>query len=352
TIVCHTRSPREDRLILGLSDASLVMYDDYRKATVLIRASVPPTSIAWHPGGTLLLVASSRGDIQLFDKALSSLGIQLVSEEPSAEKYLRLGKYIRTSTALKDINWCPFSPHSCEFVTSSMDALFIAFSRGPIGLMQFHLGVRSQDRFSCVDLVKEYIKHKQIDEAVSLLSSINWDVEGQACYSCLSAIMNHLLRIPLNAEREDQIQTALATFYAPKPPISEDTILEYRDAVSQLARRFFHHLLRYVRFDKAFLLAVDIGARDLFMDIHYMAADKGEIALAEVAKRKAHEIEFDGLDSIDSFEDDSYVNHPAHNGSRTGHMDGAVVDQVDDVFIFATIVLSVGLLERNLKWLN
>lgn len=26
-----------------------------------------------------------------------------------------------------------------------------------------------------------------------------------------------------------------------------------------------------------------------------MAADKGEVALAEVAKRKAHQIEFDGL---------------------------------------------------------
>ncbi|BFZ08000.1 hypothetical protein BsWGS_11039 [Bradybaena similaris] len=328
TIVCHSRSPGEDRLILGLSDASLVMYDDNRKVTVLIRASVPPARIVWHPGGALLVVASSRGDIQLFDKALSPLGIQLVSEETSTEKYLRLGKYIRMPVTLKDISWCPFSPHSCEFVTSSQDALFIAFSRGPIGLLQFHLGVRSQGRFSCVEIVREYIKHKQIDEAVSLLSSMNWDVEGQMCYSGLSAVMNYLLRIPLNAEREDQIQTALATFYAPKPPISEATILEYRDAVSQLARRFFHHLLRYVRFDKAFLLAVDIGARDLFMDIHYMAADKGEAALAEVAKRKAHQIEFDGLDSLDNFDDNPYLSHPSHNGSYTDHTDGAVLDQL------------------------
>lgn len=62
-----------------------------------------------------------------------------------------------------------------------------------------------------------------------------------------------------------QLQATLATFYAPKPPISEVTIVEYRDPISRLARRFFHHLLRYARFDKAFLLAVDIGARDLFM---------------------------------------------------------------------------------------
>ena len=62
-----------------------------------------------------------------------------------------------------------------------------------------------------------------------------------------------------------QLEAALGTFYAPVKPLSEVTVLEYRDPISRLARRFFHHLLRFTRFDKAFLLAVDIGARDLFM---------------------------------------------------------------------------------------
>ncbi len=62
-----------------------------------------------------------------------------------------------------------------------------------------------------------------------------------------------------------QLEAALGTFYAPVKPLTEVTVLEYRDPISRLARRFFHHLLRYTRFDKAFLLAVDIGARDLFM---------------------------------------------------------------------------------------
>lgn len=110
-----------------------------------------------------------------------------------------------------------------------------------------------------------------------------------------------------------QLETTLGTFYAPKYPLSEVVILDFRDPISRLARRFFHHLLRYIqksyppcripeffiyrhyetwskffgyrymdflfqfiytlifssfrysRFDKAFLLAVDIGARDLFM---------------------------------------------------------------------------------------
>uniref|UniRef100_A0A673KNV1 Uncharacterized protein n=1 Tax=Sinocyclocheilus rhinocerous TaxID=307959 RepID=A0A673KNV1_9TELE len=63
-----------------------------------------------------------------------------------------------------------------------------------------------------------------------------------------------------------QLEAALGMFYAPCRPLSNTVILEYRDPISRYARRFFHHLLRYtLRFEKAFLLAVDIGARDLFM---------------------------------------------------------------------------------------
>ena len=41
-----------------------------------------------------------------------------------------------------------------------------------------------------------------------------------------------------------QLETALGTFYAPKRPLSDQTIQDYRDPISRLARRFFHHLLR------------------------------------------------------------------------------------------------------------
>lgn len=54
-------------------------------------------------------------------------------------------------------------------------------------------------------------------------------------------------------------------------------------------------MLRYQRFEKAFLLAVDIGARDLFMDIHYLALDMGELALAEVARRRADDIDVESV---------------------------------------------------------
>ncbi|KAK3799185.1 hypothetical protein RRG08_054314 [Elysia crispata] len=327
TIVCQARSPHEDKLILGLSDCSLVMYDDHRKVTLFTRAAIPPANIAWHPNRTLLLVASARADIQIFDSALSPLRIQLVSEEPACEKFLRVSRFFRTSITLREAEWCPYPPHNTDFMTTHMDALFLTFSRGPVALMQFHLGVRSQERFSCLELVREYIKHKQMDEAVSLLSSLNWDHEGPTCYACLAAIVNSLLRMPLNADREAQLEAALAAFYAPKPAILEATVLEFRDPIGQLARRFFHHLLRYVRFDKAFLLAVDIGARDLFMDIHYMAADKGETALAEVARRKAEQIESDNPESLEVFDDDSYFLNSGGSSSMNVRQQGQEAEE-------------------------
>ncbi|ELU00027.1 hypothetical protein CAPTEDRAFT_109989, partial [Capitella teleta] len=49
----------------------------------------------------------------------------------------------------------------------------------------------------------------------------------------------------------------------------------------------------FTRFEKAYLLAVDIGSRDLFMDLHHVARDKGEQALAEVSLRKANQLNVD-----------------------------------------------------------
>merc|ERR1712002_1081554 len=92
---------------------------------------------------------------------------------------------------------------------------------------------------------------------------------------------------------------------------------------AHIARKFFHHLLRSMKFEKAFLLAVDIGARDLFMDIHYVAIDKGEYSLAEVSKRKADQIETD-LNASDSFSDAEVSDE--HNSSFVDYEDEAFED--------------------------
>ncbi|XP_061172893.1 WD repeat-containing and planar cell polarity effector protein fritz homolog [Saccostrea echinata] len=311
-VICQCRNPSEDKLILGCADGSLVLYDEIRKATLMIRASVIPVSVAWHPQGTLFFVASARGDVQVFDLALTPLRIQLVSEDQVTQRVLQLHKFFKFPVSLKEIKWCHHDPDSVEWNGDYTDALFMHFEKGPPCLLQLHLGVVSRERFSGLELIKEYLKNWQVDEAVTLLTSMNWDTDSTTAYSSLSAIVNLLLRLPLNAERESQLETTLGAFYAPKFPLSEVVILDFRDPISRLARRFFHHLLRYSRFDKAFLLAVDIDARDLFMDIHYMALDKGETALAEVAKRKAEQVETESIDSFDGF-DDGLLQNGYHN---------------------------------------
>lgn len=104
---------------------------------------------------------------------------------------------------------------------------------------------------------------------------------------------DHLLRKALDERTEGQLEAALGMFYSPSRSLTDTVILEYRDPLSRYARRFFHHLLRHQRFEKAFLLALDIGARDLFMDLHYVARDSGEEVLASVAKKKAQELDME-----------------------------------------------------------
>ncbi|KAL4238300.1 hypothetical protein ACF0H5_003012 [Mactra antiquata] len=298
-VTCESRNPGEDKILLGCADGSLVIYDENKKITQMTRAGLIPHVIEWHPTGTIFYTGSNRGEIQIFDMALSPIKIQLLAEEPNPHRILPTSKFFKAPPLLKEIQWCPFDPQSADWSGDYNDVLSIIYDRGPIGVIMMSLGVVSRERLSCVELVKEYIRAKQMDEAVALLCSMNWDIDGANCYICLTCIVTHLLKMPLNTDREVQLETALGTFYAPKRSLSEITILDYRDPISRLARRFFHHLLRYARFDKAYLLAVDIGARDLFMDIHYMALDKGETALAEVSRRKAEQVDSDSLECYD-----------------------------------------------------
>ena len=90
-------------------------------------------------------------------------------------------------------------------------------------------------------------------------------------YSALTTIIDSLIVQPLNYNRETQLEGALAAFYAPTRTLSDLVVIEYRDHVLRYARRFFHHLLGHRRLQKAFLLANDIGAHDLFLDVHHMA---------------------------------------------------------------------------------
>nr|XP_023474775.1 WD repeat-containing and planar cell polarity effector protein fritz homolog isoform X2 [Equus caballus] len=292
------RNVTEDKLILGCEDSSLILYETHRRVTLLAQAELLPSLICCHPTGSILLVGSNQGELQIFDMALSPINIQLLAEDRSPRETLQFNKFFDVSSGLVQMQW--IAPQVVSQKPDSgdiYDLLFLRFDRGPLGVLLFKLGIFTRGQLGLVDIIFQYIHCDEICEAINILSSMNWDTLGHQCFISMSAIVNHLLRQKLTPEREAQLEASLGTFYAPTRPLLDSTVLEYRDQISKYARRFFHHLLRYQRFEKAFLLAVDIGARDLFMDIHYLALDKGELALAEVARKKASDIDAESITS-------------------------------------------------------
>ncbi|KAM6221737.1 WD repeat-containing and planar cell polarity effector protein fritz homolog [Rhynchocyon petersi] len=288
----------EDKLILGCEDSSVILYETHRKVTLLVQAELFPSLISCHPGGAILIVGSNQGELQIFDMVLSPINIQLLAEDRSPRATLQFKKCFDVPSSLVEMQWIAPQAFSQKPERGHIfDLLFLRFDRGPLGVLLFKFGIFTGGQLSLVDIIFQYIHCDEIHEAVNILSSMNWDTQGQQCFISMTAIVNHLLRQKLTPEREAQLEASLGTFYAPTRPLLDTTILEYRDQISKYARRFFHHLLRYQRFEKAFLLAVDIGARDLFMDIHYLALDKGELALAEVARKRASDIDAESITS-------------------------------------------------------
>ncbi|XP_075800562.1 WD repeat-containing and planar cell polarity effector protein fritz homolog isoform X1 [Microtus pennsylvanicus] len=286
------RNPTEDKLVVGCEDSSLILYEAHRGATLLAQAELLPSLVSCHPSGAILLVGSSQGELQIFDIALAPINIQLLAEDRLPRETLQFNKFFDVSSSLVQMQWIapPLVSQKPER-GEICDLLFLRFNRGPVGVLLFKLGILTRGQLGLVDLILQYLHCDEVNEAINILSSMSWDSLGQQCFISMSAIVNHLLRQRLTPEREAQLEASLGTFYAPTRPLLDTTVLEYRDPISKYARRFFHHLLRYRRFEKAFLLAVDIGARDLFMDIHHLALDMGELALAEVARRRACDID-------------------------------------------------------------
>ncbi|KFU86478.1 WD repeat-containing and planar cell polarity effector protein fritz, partial [Chaetura pelagica] len=290
------RDTTEDKLVLGCEDSSIILYEAYNQVTLLAQAELLPALITYHPSGAMFMVGSSQGELQLFDTALSPIKIQLLAQDYSPEATLQFSKHFYVSSSLIQIQWdAPQVASASTDGTDIHDRLLVRFDRGPLGVLNFKLGVNTRGQLGLVEIIHQYIRYDEIHEAINILNTMNWNTMGHQCYICLSAIVNHLLKQKLTPDREAQLEASLGTFYAPTRPLLDTTVLEYRDPISRYARRFFHHLLRYQRFEKAFLLAVDIGARDLFMDIHYLALDKGELTLAEVAKKKANDIDAESI---------------------------------------------------------
>ncbi|XP_071335947.1 WD repeat-containing and planar cell polarity effector protein fritz homolog isoform X2 [Trachinotus anak] len=328
-----SRHPSETMLLLGLGDSSLVLYDQRRGASLLVSCPVPPNLLAWHPAGAAVMVGGGQGELMCFDVGLAPMNMALVAEEVASAATLRLDQHLRGCGGLEGLQW----GSGLEGGPEGTDMLMLAFHGGPLAALRFRLGALTGGQMGPGELLQQRLLCGQVREALGILEAMDWSIMGDECYRGLCSVTNHLLRLELNAEREAQLEAALGVFYAPPAPFSDSVILEYREPISKYARRFFHHLLRHQRFEKAFLLAVDLEDRDLFMDLHYVASDKGEVVLADVAKRKANEIEAQavagnddpgrGTNGVCGSSLADRQNHsatgPSYSGAPTTHVSGA-----------------------------
>ncbi|XP_076625575.1 WD repeat-containing and planar cell polarity effector protein fritz isoform X2 [Colletes latitarsis] len=285
---CVKFSPNQELLLLCCIDGSVIIYDQIRATTTSVKAGFIPTLASWHSDGIIFMIGNDKGQFQHFDISLSCIKSQTLSEEVTPANILDLSSYFRTQPALMRMEWNKKNDLNCyiDLHNHGNSLLLLTFQRGPIGVIK----VLEGDSLSGDVLVKRYLSLCQVEQATSLLLSMNWDTHPRACMHALNQIVNYLFKLPLTPERENFIQNALGSFHVPIKPISQTIEEEYGDEIRDLTRRFFHHLLRYQMFEKAFRLAIDLNDHDLFMDIHFYALVVNDVAMATAAKENAERI--------------------------------------------------------------
>ncbi|XP_015586643.1 WD repeat-containing and planar cell polarity effector protein fritz isoform X2 [Cephus cinctus] len=285
---CVKFSPNHDMLLLCCIDGSITLHDQVRGTNNSVKAAFIPTLASWHSNGIIFAVGNERGQFQHFDISLSHVRSQMLSEDTTPANILDLSSYFRSQPALLRMEWNrKTDPSSYMEYYDHGDSLFLLlFERGPLGVIRIIEG----DNLSGDVLVQRHLSLGQVERATSLLLSMNWDMDARACMHSLNQILNYLFKLPLTLEHENLIQNALGSFHIPVRPISQAVEEEYGDEVRDLTRRFFHHLLRYRLFEKAFRLAIDLNDHDLFMDIHFYALVMNDLEMATAAKEKAEQI--------------------------------------------------------------
>lgn len=78
------------------------------------------------------------------------------------------------------------------------------FHRGPLGVLRLVGGASGPQGSSLAPeaLAAQYLSVGQVERAVNLLLSLNWDCQGLQCLTCLHLIANHVLRLPLTPDKE------------------------------------------------------------------------------------------------------------------------------------------------------
>ena len=140
-----SRDPSETRLLLGLSDSSLVLHDWDRGLSLRAQCPMLPSLCAWHPAGALLVVGGDQGELQCFDLGLAPLPLRLLAEElpQPPGPTLQLCRHLRAPGGLAALQWAASQwggQVAGEGGLEVHDLLLLSFHGGPVAALRLKLG--------------------------------------------------------------------------------------------------------------------------------------------------------------------------------------------------------------------
>ncbi|CAB1343925.1 unnamed protein product, partial [Coregonus sp. 'balchen'] len=123
--VSCSRHPSSTTLLLGLSDSSLVLYDERRGVSLLAPCPIPPVLMAWHPAGGVVVVGGGQGELMTLD------------DPAPATTTLRLTQHLRCPGGLEGLQWAGGT--GLDGGGEGVDTLMLAFHGGPLAALRFRL---------------------------------------------------------------------------------------------------------------------------------------------------------------------------------------------------------------------
>lgn len=147
--------------------------------------------------------------------------------------------------------------------------------------------VRFPCRLSTKRLISEYLFASKFEQTIDMLRVINWNCAYEEAYHCLDNIFQYLLKLPFSSELEAHIESTLATFLIPCTPIDHKIFEQILPYIRHLAIRFFYYLVRNGSHAKAYRLATELRSRRMFLLLHEIGRQTGNVELAESSYRLA-----------------------------------------------------------------
>lgn len=249
-ISCCAFSPDSEKIIMGCIDGSIVLFDETRGTTYLVKASFIPFAISFHPDSALFVIANERGQLQCFDISLCCVKNQLLSEDLAPSNLLDLSGYFLQPSSLTKMCWSKKADINAYYNKyAQVDCFLLLLFDGALALTRFvgGSGLKNDMHTSGLSMdviIHMYLSLNQVEKAINVLLSLNWDTYGAMCLLSLHKIANYIFKLPATPEREELLEKALASFHIPIKPLCNETEVEFGDNADDLTRRFFHYLIR------------------------------------------------------------------------------------------------------------